>query len=244
MTMSTKATKIDFPNRAIRVLSVDDHDLLVQGLQSRFEHEPDIQLVGHIASAENLIKAVQEHDAQVVLLDLEMPGPDPFDALSELVRIKPDVRVIVLSAHIRDHYVDEATKSGAWGYLSKNDEVQEIVDAIRKVLDDQFVFGTTVLERCQVQRNGAGIGSAMNSQNEGVRSLKEPPKSKLDLLTKRETEVLRMIGRGMGRKEIAEELHRSPRTIDNHRASIMRKLDIADRVDLVRYAIREGLVEV
>lgn len=217
--------------RTIRVLCVDDHDLLKAGLRSRFEHERDIELVGELASAEGLVDESRRLRPDVVLLDLEMPGPDPFDAISEMQRVVPHSKVIILSAYVRDNYIDAATKAGAWGYVSKTDEVEEIVGAIRDVVEGKFVFGDTVKERCQLVDGVSGRP-------------KKPPPSKLDSLTPREREILRMIGRGKTRTEIAEELHRSPRTIDNHRASIMRKLEISDRVELVRYAIREGLVEV
>lgn len=217
--------------KTIKVLGVDDHELVMSGLGSRLDHENDIELVGGLPDGERVIDEVRRTGANVVLLDLEMPGPDPFEVIGDLKRMFPDVRVIVLSAHIRDHYVDAAVRAGAWGYVSKNDEVEEIINAIRRVTKGEFVFGSLVLERCQlIDRN--------------TRRLKTAPVSKMDLLTPRETQVLRMIGRGLGRKEIADELHRSPRTIDNHRASIMRKLNITDRVELVRYAIREGLVEI
>lgn len=214
----------------IRVLCVDDHDLLVKGLHARFDLESDIEFIGHLASAERLLPHVREHKPDVVLLDIEMPGPDPFEAADELKRLVPNARVIFLSAHIRDHYISAAVRAGAWGYFAKSDDTDAIVEGLRTVHRGRFAFGPKVQARCKpstTQRRGAV----------------EPPNTRLDSLSPREQEVLRMIGRGMTRIEIAEAMSRSPKTIDGHREKIMEKLDIRDRGGLVRFAIREGLVE-
>jgi DNA-binding NarL/FixJ family response regulator len=217
-------------NRTIRILCVDDHAFLVEGLNARFALERDFEIVGRLSSAENLAQEVKRTSAQIVLMDIEMPGPDPFDAMAELRRQNEDVRVIMLSAYIRDHYIEAAYKAGAWGYFSKGDEMNAIVAGIRKVADGDFALGPKVLERCQPHK-----GRAPGQD--------KTPKTKLELLTAREQEVLRLIGRGMSRTEIAKTLSRSPKTIDGHRELIMKKLDIHDRAELVRFAIREGLVE-
>jgi DNA-binding NarL/FixJ family response regulator len=215
----------------IRVLCVDDHAFLVDGLKARFSAEDDLVFVGRLESAEGLAREADRLSADVVLLDIEMPGPDSFEALEDLVRLRPDTRAIMFSAFVRDHYIDEAVNAGAWGYISKGDEPEHVIDAIRKVARGEFAFSKEILARTQkktkVKRNEPDA----------------PPKSKLDSLTPRERQILRLIGRGMSRTEIAEALHRSPKTIDVHRASIMEKLKINDRVELVRFALREGLAE-
>src|SRR5262249_22959876 len=137
----------------------------------------------------------------------------------------------MLSAFVRDHYIDLAFKGGAWGYLSKSDDPTTVIDAIRKVHRGEFAFGERVLERCQ-------------TTTPSKTSAPPAPVSKLDLLTPRELQVLRLIGKGLSRLDIAKAIHRSPKTVDNHRAAIMEKLGIHDRVELARYAISEGLTEV
>ncbi|MHC5025446.1 MAG: response regulator [Planctomycetota bacterium] len=212
--------------KTIRVLSVDDHAFLGEGLKTRLEVEADIEFVGWIESADTLVASVREHEADVVLLDIEMPGRDPFDAVRDLKSASENTKVIFLSAYIRDTYLDEALQAGAWGYLGKSDEPDAVVAAIRQVMNDEFAFGPKVLESCRPE------GTA------------ERPTTKLDLLTERERQVLRLIGQGLSRNDIATSIHRSPKTVDNHRASIMTKLDIHDRVELARYAIAEGIAEV
>lgn len=216
--------------KPIRVLCVDDHACVVEGLQAHLQTTRDIEFVGRLSSAEDLVAEARRTNAQVVILDIEMPGPDVFEVMEDLHRQLPTARTIILSAYVRDHYIDSAVTAGAWGYLSKNDEPDAIVDAIRKVAAGEFVFGPAVMGRCTVKRNGP-----LNDNNR--------PTSKLQALTAREQQILRMIGKGMSRAEIAKTLHRSPKTIDAHRASIMEKMNIHDRVELVLYAVREGLVE-
>ncbi len=214
-----------------RVLCVDDHAFLVEGLQARFELESDIECVGRLATAEGLVNEVRRTSAQVVLLDIEMPGPDPFEAAADLKRQCPDVRVIILSAYVRDHYIKSAFDAGCWGYFSKSDDPDKIAIGIRKALAGEFALGPKVEARCrpaEPRKRGQPVAA---------------PASKIDHLTSREQEVLRMIGRGLSRTEIADALCRSPKTVDGHRESIMGKLDIRDRAELVRFAIREGLVE-
>jgi two-component system response regulator NreC len=220
----------------IRVLCVDDHDLLVNGLRARFELESDIECIGHLTSAERLVAEVHERKPDVVLLDIEMPGPDPFEAASDIRKQHPDTRVVFLSAHIRDHYISAAVRAGAWGYFSKSDETDAIVEGLRTVTRGKFAFGPKVQARVKPSKvSGRGTTSAAGTA--------APGGSKLDSLSPREQEVLRLIGRGHTRTEIADALCRSPKTVDGHREKIMEKLDIHDRGELVRFAIREGLVE-
>ncbi|HBS28273.1 MAG TPA: hypothetical protein DEB06_02215 [Phycisphaerales bacterium] len=214
--------------KPVRVLCVDDHAMLLEGLRARFDREPDIELAGTLTTVDGLASEVERSGATVVLLDIDMPGEDVFDALDDLHRRHPETRAIMLTAHIRDTYIDSAIAAGAWGYLSKSDAPDTIVEGVRKVAAGELAFSPDVEERVNAARHGRAV----------------KPGSKLTLLTPREQQILRMIGMGQGRQEIAHAIHRSPKTVDAHRASIMEKLAIHDRVELARYAIREGLVEV
>ncbi len=214
-----------------RVLCVDDHAFLVDGLKTRIEVEPDMEFAGRLESADDLVSHVKNNRADIVLLDIEMPGPDPFEAATDVRRQCPDVRIIFLSAYVRDHYISAAVKAGAWGYFSKSEDAQTIVKGIRRVAGGDFAFSPKVQQRCRPAKTAK-------------RGRIDPPSSKIESLTAREQEVLRMIGKALTRSEIAEMMCRSPKTIDGHRESIMEKLDIHDRAELVRFAIREGLVEV
>ena len=215
----------------IRVFCVDDHAFLIEGLRSKFEQEDGIELVGTLPSADGLVGAAQDSRPQIVLLDIEMPGRDPFEVINELRSTCPGCRVILLSAFVRHFYLDIAVKVGAWGYVSKRDAPSAIIDAIKQVAAGRFAFSPEVISRCGLDPNRpVPTGSK--------------PESKINTLTPREMQILRMIGRGMPRNAIANAIHRSPKTVDAHRSSIMEKLGLHDRVDLARFAIREGLVEI
>jgi DNA-binding NarL/FixJ family response regulator len=211
----------------IGVLCVDDHAFLADGLRIRIEAEPDMRFLGHLDSADRLLETVLRLRPQVVLLDIDMPGRDPFDALLDLRRDASFTRPVMLSAHVRERYIDLAYKSGAWGYLCKADSPDAIIAGIREVAAGRVASSPSVQER--FQPGGGGDRDAV--------------RTRLQSMTRRELEVLRMIARGMGRAEIAAALHRSPMTVDNHRKSLMKKLDIHDRGELIRFAIAEGLVE-
>lgn len=217
--------------RQITVLCVDDHAFLVDGLRARFNLEPDIKWIGRLPSAEGLVQEVKRLRPSIVLLDIEMPGPDPFEVADDVRRQCESTRIIILSAYVRDHYISAAYKVGIWGYFSKGDDADAIIEGIRKVDRGEFAFGPKVAERCRPTKKPK-------------RNTQAAPSSKLESLTAREQEVLRLIGRGMARNEIAEALHRSPKTIDGHRERIMAKLDIHTGPELIRFAIREGIAEV
>jgi two-component system response regulator NreC len=213
----------------IRVFCVDDHEFLSDALRARLALTEDLEFVGWMPTAQGLLAKVKETRADIVLLDLQMPGPDPFEAIGDLRRRYPETKVLVLSAYVRDHYFESAVEAGAWGYLSKGDKPESLVEAIRKAARGEFAFSPEVEERCWIAKR-PGLGTI-------------PKTSRLSGLTNREQQVLRLIGKGMSRADIARVLHRSPKTVDAHQSAIMNKLDIHDRVDLVRYAIRERLVE-
>ncbi|MHC4991361.1 MAG: response regulator transcription factor, partial [Planctomycetota bacterium] len=153
----------------------------------------------------------------------------------------------LLSAYVRDRYLDAAYESGAWGYLSKSDSPDFVVEGIRSVARGELAFSREIEERSALARHGSGDAerrSAARAQPESGKPEHGEARSRLDLLTRREQQILRMIARGMSRTGIATEISRSPMTVDNHRKSIMKKLGINDRAELVRYAIAEGIVEV
>ena len=216
-------------NQPVRVLCVDDHAFLAEGIKTRLSLEDDMEVVGWIESADDLAGHVRRTAADIVLLDIEMPGADSFEVLRDLKRTHAETRVIMFSAFVRDHYIDAAVEAGAWGYVSKSDTPTSVVNAIRQVSRGELGFGPKVLQRCRPRNRANDRGTE--------------PSSRLGQLSPRELGILRLIGRGMSRTDIAEAIHRSPKTVDNHRASIMAKLRIHDRVELARYALREGLAE-
>jgi DNA-binding NarL/FixJ family response regulator len=158
--------------------------------------------------------------------------------------MNPTLRFVFLSAHIRDGYLAAAYKCGAWGYFAKGDELEDIVAGIKELARSAtgtFVMGPKVRQRCAPIKSpplGARPGGVRPKTREESR-----PATGLEALSAREIEVLRLIGKGLSRNEIATELSRSAKTIDGHQERIMKKLHIESRADLMRFAIREGLAE-
>ncbi|MBL1216848.1 MAG: DNA-binding response regulator [Planctomycetes bacterium] len=216
--------------RVIGVVVVDDHEIAREGVRSRLELETDFEVLAELPSADDLIPTCEQHQPQVVLMDIDMPGSDPFTMIQDLKRLQPDVRVLILSAYVRDGYVDAAVQAGAWGYLSKNQSFDDIVRSVRRVVAGELAYPPEILDRFEYSHGQ-------------LRRRDDASCNPISTLTPRELEVMRLIAKGLSTKEIAGILHRSPKTIDAHRTSLMRKLSIDDRVELTRYAIREGIVE-
>lgn len=221
----------------VRVLCVDDHAVLVEGLKAQFAIDGIIQVVGRLASAEQLLPEVTRLKPDVAILDIEMPGPDVFEMADRLRHMHPNLRFVFLSAHIRDGYLAAAYKCGAWGYFSKGDELEDIAAGIMQLAHSAggtFVMSPKVRERCGAAKPASSQASAEQSNR---------PSTPLEALASREVEVLRLIGKGLSRVEIAKELSRSAKTIDGHQERIMKKLGIGSRAELMRFAIREGFAE-
>lgn len=248
---SARRTKSDdqrAPKQAsIRAICVDDHAVLVEGLKAHFAIDGQIEVVSQLSSAARLLDEARRHRPDVVLLDIEMPGPDAFEAASALTKSQPGVRVVFLSAHIRQGYISASYAAGASGYFAKSDELEDIVRGIKEVVGRgaaTFVLGPKVRELCKpiaVWRGGASARGAAKTDTSGSAPA---PETRLSGLTVREAEILRLIGKGLSRVEIAEQLSRSVKTIDGHQDRIMKKLGVGSRTELIRFAIREGLAEV
>ena len=230
---------------AIRLLCVDDHAFLVEGLKAQFSVTGagrEFQVVGRLATAQNLAAEAQRLRPDIVLLDIEMPGPDPFEMADRLHRLDERAKIVFLSAYVRDHYIAEAYRCGACGYFSKADEIDDIVQGLRQIAkgegaDGDFVFGPKVKARCRPPKQQHTLGGVRTAKREAR------PQSRLESLTARELEVLRLIGKGLSRHEIADALSRSAKTIDRHQERMLKKLGLETRAELMKFAIREGLAE-
>ena len=229
------------------VLCVDDEPLFREGLRARIGRESDLTWAGQ-ATCEDVVAEVHRTGAGIVIFDITIGGGDTFEAIRDVVSVCPGTRVMVLSADVRDHAIDEALDAGAIGYFSKRDDTDRVIEGIHAVLRGERAFGPSVRDRCidsvEPRLNGNGATRVHNGHNgSGSAGNGRTHLARFNLLTPREREVLRMIGQGMTRCAIAEAMHRSPKTVDCHRASVMEKLAINDRVELARYAIREGIAQ-
>jgi len=213
----------------IRVLVVDDHALVRDMLADRLSREPTISVVGTAASADVAVDVAEQHQPDVVILDIDMPGLDCFEGARRILDVRPETRIVFLSAFTHDQYIDQALEIGAMGYVTKREPPLNIVRAIRDVAADRAYFSDEVRERIVLDNHSARL----------------PPRagSRLRQLTPRERDVLLYVARGLTKRGVAEVLGISVKTVEKHAENLMARLDIHDRVELARFAIREGLIE-
>ena len=211
-------------DKRVRVLLADDHELVRAGVRKVLENSPGIEVVGEASRGDETLTKLAELDPDVLLLDLNMPGGDGFEVLRRARDEAGGTRIVVLSLHVQAEYVSRAVRDGADGYLSKDLAVQDLPDAIASVMAGKPWYSAAVQEvLAKVVRTG------------GTRPLEK--------LTPREKEVLVGIARGLTSKEIGAQFTISSRTVETHRAALMRKLDVRSIALLTQLAIREGLVE-
>ena len=203
-----------------RVLLVDDHELLRAGLRSRLEKEPGIEVVGEADSAERAIILARALQPDLVLLDLLLPRRSGFEAIPEINRVAPDARVIVISSQTAASSVRRALTAGAAGYLPKRASDRELVAAIRQVTG----------------------GSRYVDPELGATLVVDDVASALEDISERERDVLQLLALGYTNQEIGKKLYISVRTVDTHRAHIMRKLRLETRAELVLFALAHGLI--
>jgi len=210
-----------------RILLADDHAVVRDGLRLLLEVQPDLQVVAQAGDGAEAVRAALEEDVDLAVLDIAMPRMTGLHAARELSRRRPDLRILILSMHDSEQYLYEALKAGASGYIVKTVADRDLVEACRATMrGEPFLHSraTSTLIRDYLRRGGADAAS-------------ENP------LTLRELQVVKLIAEGYSSKEIAETLIISEKTVERHRANTLAKLDMRDRVDLTRYAVRRGLVE-
>ncbi|HMN98207.1 MAG TPA: response regulator transcription factor [Miltoncostaeaceae bacterium] len=211
-----------------RVLLADDHAMVRQGLRLVLEGEPDFTVVAEAGDGLGALERGTRDDIDLAVLDVAMPGMTGLRAARELVRRRPALRVVMLSMYDHEEYVLEALRSGASGYVLKSMADRDLVTACRAAME-----GDAFLQ--------PGEGAALVRARLERAAADAPPSA--DPLTPRERDVLKLIAEAHTSKEIAEALVLSVKTVESHRANILAKLGMRDRVELTRYAIRRGLVE-
>lgn len=210
----------------IRVLVVDDHAIVREGICSLLARRKDMEVVGQAADGKQAIAQVAALRPDVVLMDIAMPGMNGVEATQEIVRLFPGIRVLVLTQYENKEYVFPLLRVGAAGYVFKRARATELIDAIRAVYTEGAFLPPSVA-RAVV---------------DDVKQLPGPESSRQPILTEREQEVVRLVAEGLSSREIAERLCLSVKTVDTHRANIMEKIGVHNVAELIRYAIRAGIV--
>lgn len=214
----------------ITVLLAEDHMIVRQGLRKLLEAEGDIEVVGEAATGRQAVALTLKLRPAVVVMDIAMPLLNGLEATRQIRRLAPDAKVLVLSAHSDDAYVERVTTLGATGYLIKQTSSHFLSEAIREVHKGNTFFSPAIAKR-------------LHHRTEQPLDRKGRSRMKVSRLTSREAEVLQLIAEGEGNKQIAAELTISIKTVEKHRDHLMQKLDIHDTAGLTRYAIAEGIVE-
>jgi DNA-binding NarL/FixJ family response regulator len=209
----------------VRILLADDHTLVRAGVRRILEAQPGITVVGEVSDGEAALEFLRADPVDVLVLDLTMPGTDGFEVLRQVKATLPGMKVLVLTMHANAEYMARAVQDGADGYLLKDSAVQDLVAAIEAVQAGRAYYSPPV----------------QRELTELLRAHSAPPRP-MDALTDREREVLRLVVEGLSTKEIALQLDISTRTVETHRANLMRKLNLKSVALLTQFAIREGLV--
>jgi two-component system response regulator NreC len=210
-----------------RILLADDHPIVREGLRSLLEKEPGFSVVGETADGLKVADLVEKTQAEVLVLDLLMPGLGGLDVAREVARRSPKTRIVVLSMHSSEAFVLRALRNGASAYVLKDSSMTELVRAVREVLAGRRYLSSRLSERA--------IETYINRADGGAVDIYET-------LTTREREVLHLAAEGLSNPAIGERLHISARTAEVHRAHIMEKLGLRNRTDLIAYALRRGLI--
>jgi DNA-binding NarL/FixJ family response regulator len=210
-----------------RILIADDHAIVRSGLKRVLDAKPDMEVVAEAEDGAEAVETALKNDVHLAILDVSMPRMTGIQAAAELHKRRPELKTLMLSMHDSEQFLFESLKAGASGYVLKSGADTDIVDAVRAAMrGDSYLYPSAVatLVRDYVDRGGRG-------------------EEQFDVLTPRELEVLKLIAEANTSKEIAEKLFISIKTVDRHRANILQKLGLRDRLDLARYAIRSGLIE-
>jgi DNA-binding NarL/FixJ family response regulator len=211
-----------------RILVADDHPVVLKGLRTVLDAQPDLQVVAEATDGEEAVERALSEDIHLAILDISMPRKTGLQAAREITQRRPGVRVLMLSMHDNEEYLFEAIRVGASGYVLKSAVDRDLVEACRAAMrGEPFLYpgGVRALMREYLERVRAG--EALHGE----------------LLTPREEEVVKLVAEAHTNEEIAEMLVISKKTVERHRANILEKLGMRDRVELTRYAIRRGLVE-
>ena len=223
----------------IRIFLVDDHAILRDGIGALLAREADIRVVGEAADGQELLDQLASTPADVVLMDLNMPGLNGFDTMPLLRERFPEVRVLVLSMLDHENYVSRMLAAGALGYVLKNADISEIAYAIRTVAADRPFLCTEIALNLLYRRMGNTPDSPLAFAGPPATA----PRPEHVCLSGRELEVLQLIAEGLTNAEIADKLFTSKRTIETHRQNIIEKTQTRNTAALIRYAMGAGMIE-
>jgi DNA-binding NarL/FixJ family response regulator len=214
--------------KTCRILIAEDHTILRDGLRSLLSADPRLEVVGEAGDGREAVRLVETCHPHLVLMDLSMPRMNGLGAIKEIKKQHPEIKIIALTVHGTEEYILETLEAGADGYLLKESTHSELMMAIRNVLEGKIYLSPGVSEK------------VIEGFLEGKKAFKA--ESAWDTLTQREREILKLIAEGSKNKEIAHYLSISTKTVEKHRANLMKKLDLHNVSELTAFAIEKGLI--
>jgi DNA-binding NarL/FixJ family response regulator len=211
----------------LKLVLADDHQIVRQGLRAILKTEPTFQLVGEAADGLETVRLTERLQPDVLVLDLMMPGLTGLEVTRQLAKRAPNTKVVILSMHSNVAYVVEALRAGAMAYVLKESGAEELVQAIRAVVAGKRYFSPPISEK---------------TLDAYIEKAEESALDPFHTLTAREREVLQLTAEGLSGTEVSERLYISPRTVETHRANLMRKLGVRNQKELIRYALERKIV--
>lgn len=216
--------------KTINIIIAEDHTIVREGLLALLRRDTDIQIIGQVSDGRRAVALVAELKPDVIVMDIAMPMLNGIEATRQIRQQTPGTKILILSAHGDDAYVEQVVDLGASGYLIKQSSAEVLAEAIRAVHAGKTYFSPS-------------IGRRHHAHDRKAIARGDLPGQKHPTLTSRETEVLQLIAEGNANKETAELLHISVKTVEKHRQSLMEKLNIHDTAGLTRHAIATGMIE-
>jgi DNA-binding NarL/FixJ family response regulator len=225
------AIRTEHPGDKLRIVIADDHEIVRKGLISILQDHPGWQIVAEAGDGREAVSLGEKHQPDIVIMDLHMPGVNGLDATRQLLALSPETWVLVLTLEDSDQLVREVLAAGARGFVLKSDAARHLVTAVEALAEGRTYFSSKVADLV--------LAGYLKPAADG-----EPPQPEASSrLSPREREVVQLLAEGKSNKEVAEVLHLSVKTVETHRAKIMAKLELRSFSDLVRYAIRNRIVQ-
>lgn len=216
-------------NSKCRILIADDHTLFREGIRRLLEDQPDIEVLGEAVDGREAVRLANSLHPDVILMDIAMPSLNGLEATRQIKRDHPEIHVLVLTMYDHEEYFRQILEAGASGYLVKRAATSDLVSAILAVYNGEAVLSPTITRLL--------LEDYLRIEN-------SKPESEPELLSPREREILQLIAEGKTSREIAEILYLSVKTVQSHRSSLMQKLDLHDRGDLIKYAIQKRIIQI
>jgi DNA-binding NarL/FixJ family response regulator len=216
--------------RPIRIVLAEDHLIVREGLRRLLENESDIRVVGEASNGQETVKLTLDIQPDVVVMDIAMPKLNGIEAARQIQKAAPNIRILVLSAHCDESYVERAMEIGASGFLVKQSSAQDLAKAIRALHKGDRYYSPAILRKIALQQK-----TTLNRKGQANKAITH--------LTTREVEVLQLVAEGKANKQVAADLGISIKTVEKHRDHVMQKLGIHDTAGLTRYAIEAGVIE-